>query len=219
MRAVDRLLARLNSPPSKSSIGSETPFSDLLRQSRGGCRDSLGELAGRFYPRVETLVHARLQRDLRRSRPWLSARFSTGDVVHEVFNDILTDVRGFRGATPDAFAGYLSILVRNRIVDAIRHHEAAQRDARRGTPESRAYGEASVAQGPAESAAINEERGRFQEALAALSDRDRMLVRARAEELATFAELAEQLGYETESGVRRAFYAARARLAMHLSRR
>jgi hypothetical protein len=41
-------------------------------------------------------------------------------------------------------------------------------------------------------------------------------VRARAEDLASFEELAQQLGYGSESSARRAFFAAQARLALRL---
>ena len=75
---------------------------------------------------------------------------------------------------------------------------------------------ASSRSGPASIAASLEQIELIQHALNDSHAREQHLLRARIEGQATFAELAEQLGYDTESGARRAFYTAQARLALIL---
>ena len=61
-----------------------------------------------------------------------------------------------------------------------------------------------------------EEIERYREALTEFSHKDQLLLRARLEGTATFAELAEQLGYGSSSAARRAFHTAQAHLAFLL---
>ncbi|MEO0651694.1 MAG: sigma-70 family RNA polymerase sigma factor [Planctomycetota bacterium] len=192
-------------------------FEALLARARTGESRALEALVDRFYARVQADVHRRLSQDLRRGRRWLLARFSTGDVVHEVFESVIRDLDGFRGSSEDAFQGYLAVVIRNRILDAVRFHEAARRDGRRSVdaddgPELRA----GTHHDPAVAAARSEEAERLEDGLADLDPRERHLVRARIEGVASFAELAEQLGYGSESAARRAYYSTLARLSVRL---
>lgn len=193
-----------------------TDFSAVLQAARSGDAQALETLAERFYPTVQRMVHQRLEMDLRTSRPWLTARFSTGDVVQEVFLGVLRDLDAFGGDNEGAFAGYLAMVVRNRIIDAVRFHEAECRDGRRPGITAESIDLAGSAQDPASEAARSEQTERLHSALAQFEPRERLLLRARLEELATFGELAAQLGFATESGARRAYYAAQARLALVL---
>lgn len=191
-------------------------FQALLTAARAGDADALDGVFERFYPRVQRMVHVRLARDLRTTRPWLAARFSTGDVVQEVFRSVLGDLRAFAGDNEGAFAGYLAMVVRNRIVDAVRFHEAGPRDGRRSLADAEDVGAQPDADDPARAAAHVEELERFHAALATFPERERLLLRARLEGTGNFTELAEQLGYGSESTARRAFHAAQARLAVLL---
>lgn len=196
------------------NVESVPPFDAELEAARSGQSEALERLTGRFYPTVQQIVHRRLAQDLRLSRPWLTARFSTGDVVQEVFQSVLSDLSAFRGRTEEAFIGYLAMVVRNRIVDAIRFHEADRRDGRRMAP-LEGHSELPGPEGdPAAHAASGEMVERLHKALATFDEPTRLLLRARIEGTATFAELAARLGHETEAGARRAFYAAQARLAL-----
>ena len=196
----------------------QTPFLTLLASARNHDSVALDELFERFYERVQADVHRRLARDVRISRPWLKARFSTGDVVQEVFRSILSDLETFGGSTEDAFAGWLSVVARNRIVDSIRFHEADCRDGRKVQPIAEDEEQLQNSRGtdPMVSAARQEEIQRLENALKEFEPRVQLLVRARAEDLASFEELAEQLGFGSESSARRAFFAAQARLALKL---
>ena len=91
----------------------------------------LGGVCERFYPLVEQRVRRLLACDLRRGRPWLAAKVSTGDIVHEVFVSVLRDEQAIPTRSDQAIAAYLGRLVRNRLVDTLRHHQAARRDSRR----------------------------------------------------------------------------------------
>ncbi|MEZ6016310.1 MAG: sigma-70 family RNA polymerase sigma factor [Planctomycetota bacterium] len=192
------------------------PFHEALEGARRGESGALDLLTRRFYPTVQGLVHHRLASDLRRSRPWLSARFSTGDVVQDVFDGVLRDLGAFAGQTEEAFVGYLAAVVRNRIIDAIRFHEAAQRDGRRMHALGDEFDAEDERPTPAENAMTAEEFERLFRALAEFDVREQHLLRARLEGVSTFTELADQLGYCSESAARRAFYDAQARLTLRL---
>jgi RNA polymerase sigma factor (sigma-70 family) len=196
----------------------EPNFLALLARARTREGAALEDLFRRFYERVQADVHRRLSRDVRISRPWLKSRFSTGDVVQEVFRSVLGDLDTFGGSTEDAFAGWLAMVVRNRIVDSIRFHEADCRDGRKGLaiPEDEEQLGPHDGTDPLVAAARQEQILRLEEALKEFEPRVQLLVRARAEDLASFEELAEQLGFGSESSARRAFFAAQARLALRL---
>lgn len=206
--------ATLTSPDRSSAA-----FLETLERAKQGQRDARNELIEQFYPQVRSIVHRSLATDLRTNRPWLAARFSTGDVVQEVFRSVIDDLHAFEGQTEKAFAGYLSMLVRNRIIDAIRFHEADRRDGRLSAPSPEDDQHESGHELPAGEAERREQRDLLYRALEELPERERLLVRARFEESASFKELAEQLGYGSESAARRAYTAAQARLAVRLVRR
>lgn len=193
-----------------------TPFATLLENARRADPEALDALVRRFYPEVQRLVHLRLARDMRHHRPWIAARFSTGDVVQSVFEGVIRDLGAFAGKTEEAFVGYLAAVVRNRIVDAVRFHEAAQRDGRRASSITQRLELKSGELDPAEALVSEEAMGELLLALAEFEPRVQHLLRARLEGLASFRELADQLGYGSESAARRACFAAQAKLAVRL---
>jgi RNA polymerase sigma factor (sigma-70 family) len=194
-------------------------FLELLAEARAGRPEALDALMAAFYPVVQRMVHKSLARDLRVHRPWLTARFSTGDIVQEVFRSVLKDLGAFAGTTEAAFLGYLTMVVRNRLIDAIRFHESERRDGRRTGSVSGTWGPARTPDDPEQHVATAEELERMHRALARFPERERLLLRARFEGVETFKNLGEQLGYGSETATRRAFYAAQARLAILLGER
>jgi RNA polymerase sigma factor (sigma-70 family) len=207
------------SPPATLSAVQPRSFLELISHAKGADPEALDALFDRFYPLVRRMVHESLARDLRAGRPWLAARFSTGDVVQEVFRSVLKDISAFAGRTEESFAGYLAMVVRNRLIDSVRFHEAERRDGRRGATATSARGLESGSDDPAALAAVSDELARLHAALAQFEERERLLLRARFEGVESFQNLAEQLGYGSESAARRAFYAAQARLAILLAER
>lgn len=200
----------------RPSVDSNPSFPDELAAARRGDTEALARLASRYYTTVQRLVHHRLETDMRSGRPWLAARFSTGDVVQEVFQGVLKDLDAFAGKSEGAFIGYLSMVVRNRIIDAVRFHQAECRDGRRMDPAEAGWGMPAAEPDPLAQAAQVEQVQLLRTALERFAPREQLLLRARLEGQATFDELAEQLGFETESGARRAFYSAQARLVLIL---
>lgn len=207
--------------PSRTNDGAhgEARFQDLLAASKAGDAAALDELFERFYPVVQRMVHRRLATDLRRHRPWLSSRFSTGDVVQEVFRSVLGSIEAFDEGTEDDFAGYLAMIVRNRIVDAIRFHEAEQRDGRQASSEEHLAAEPGPERDPSEEAVNQDELRRFREVLDEFGERERLLLRARFEGTESFESLARKLGYSSQFAARRAFFAAQGRLLTRLRAR
>jgi len=197
-------------------VTSPSSFRATLTAARRGDTEALDALATRFYPTVQRIVHHRLATDLRTSRPWLTARFSTGDVVQEVFQAVLRDLDAFAGESEDAFVGYLAMVVRNRIIDAIRFHQAERRDGRRTRTAPTAFDPAQDGLDPVAEVASTEQVERFFEALAQFEPREQLLLRARFEGVASFEALAAQLGYGSESTARRVFYTAQAKLSLLL---
>lgn len=191
-------------------------FAALLRRAKAGEPEALDELFSRFYGRVERKVHRSLASDVRNGRPWVSARFSTADVVQDIFHGVLRDLGTFQGTSERAFAGYLTMVIRNRIIDSIRFHEADRRDGRRGVRPIETADRDSDSESPPERAAQADEYETYLRALNALPERDQLLLRARLEESATFEELTETLGYPSVSTARRAFLSAKARVAVLL---
>ncbi|QDV05734.1 RNA polymerase sigma factor SigD [Planctomycetes bacterium Poly30] len=194
-------------------------FQEQLKGAAAGDEVALNTLFERFYPVVQTMVHRRLAIELRAKRPWLLARFSTGDVVQEVFRSALRDLRAFSGNSEDAFAGYLAMIVRNRIVDSIRFHHASQRDRRKAVDENEAELRVSGEEDPSDSMEFDEEVGRYRAALETFEERERLLLRARFEKTHSFDALAEALGYSSPYAARRAFFKAQAILTQRLEHR
>ena len=202
-------------PPSDT----QAAFQATLRAARTGDAEATETLFKNYYPRVKQLVHLGLSKDLRSNRPWLTTRFSTGDVVQEVFRSLLKDLSGFRGTTEDAFRGYLAMVVRNRLLDAIRFHESARRDGRRTTPTPEGMDTPSASLDPAAEAQTAEEANDLHEVLQTFPEHERLLLRARLEQGAVFKDLAEQLGYSSKAAARRAFFSAQALLVIRLGQR
>lgn len=176
-------------------------------------RGRLEELCRSHYPRVEKLVHQMLAHDVRRGRPWLASVMSTGDVVQDVFLGVVRDFDGFRGDEA-TFVGYLARLVRNRMIDSLRHHEASCRDQRRHTAGLEEV--LSESRSPFSRLRANEDAAELQRALATLKDRDRALLRGRIEDGESFQQLATALGYASADSARKAFCAIQAKLLLRM---
>lgn len=188
----------------------------LLAAARSGDRSATERLTAELYPAVQALVHTSLASDLRRKRPWLSAMFSTGDVVQEVFLNVVRGFDGFHGTHEGALVAYLATLVKNRLVDAVRFHEAMCRDVRRTPVRVEDTDEPSRRDGPAEVAEREEQLRLFTQVLAKMPMREQLLLRERLHGSQTFQELADTLGYPSEDAARKAFHAVQARLLLRL---
>jgi RNA polymerase sigma factor (sigma-70 family) len=201
--------------PTESSVF-EPPFAALLQRSRAGDRDALHVLLERYYPRVRAAVHRRLQRDVRAHHRWIAPLFSTGDVVQDVFLSILRTLHQFAGGDEDGFVRYLTCAVRNRLVDAIRHHGAAVRDARRDRqPPPDDPADPCT---PALALARAEQQRRYESIVASLAPRQQRLIELRLQDRLGFARIARILAFPSADAARKAHAKARALLLARLQR-
>lgn len=174
-------------------------------------------------PGVRSLVHASLQQDFRQRHRWMLPLFSTQDVVHEVLTAVVQDLADTQFEGPAPFCAYLGTLVRHRLLDAVRFHEAARRDGRRQVAEPTA-GIAGVAADrreatPTLAASLGERAGLVRDALGELPERQRRLLELRLVEDTPFAAIGEALGYASAETARQAFHDAQAKLLVKLRMR
>ncbi len=176
------------------------------------------ELVSRYLPDVRELVHRELAADFRRQHRWILPLFSTGDIVQEVFVSVVTSLDRFEGEDEAAFTRFLVTLVKHRLVDAVRHHEAGCRDVRRQEAAADEFGPVADPT-PSIAASLGEQVGIFRTVLGSFDVRERTLLELRLVDELPFATLAERLGYGTEDTARKAFRSAQARLLVRLRAR
>ncbi len=111
------------------------------------------------------------------------------------------------------------MVVRNRLVDAVRFHEAAQRDGRRTSHHETDDVPASGPRPCCGDSPVADEEEVFRELLGEFEEREQLLIRARLEQSASYQDLADQLGYSSRCAAQRAFYSAQTKLLMRLRRR
>lgn len=172
------------------------------------------------YAPVKRLVHRDLEQDFRKRHRWIMPLFSTHDVVHEVLAAVVKDLSDTSFAGPERFFAYLGTLVRHRLLDAVRFHEAARRDDRKKVAEP-TVGMAQLAADrrettPTMAASLGERAGLVRDALQELPERQRRLLELRLLEDATFPQIRDALGYSSDETARQAFQDAQARLLVKL---
>lgn len=205
------------------SDGSTADWRALVARCRAGERAAQDEIVLLFQDRVRARVHKELQDDFRKHHAWMLALFSTRDVVQDVLCAVVSALGSGDFADEDAFAGYLATMARNRLLDAVRHHEAQKRDARREVrdldPELvRARSDQDLPT-PALAAQLAEQAGLVNEVLDALDPRRRALITLRLVDEKSYPVIAQELGYASAETARQAFVEAQARLLVKLRAR
>lgn len=195
------------------------PLPRLLEAARAGDAKARDELCSRFYERVRGLVHHQIQQRLRRPGHGALARMSTGDVVQDVLLEVLRGLDRWEGDDEEAFVGLLATLVEHRIVDSVRHHQAACRDVRRHDDIGPVTAGAGHDETPSLVASGNEALAIYREVLASFPDRERALLTLRLEDALEFKDLAARLAYPSPDAARKAFHSVQARLLLRLRRR
>lgn len=199
----------------------------LLTRAAGGEAAARELLLRQWYPRVRDLVHRHLERDFRLRHRWLLPLFSTGDFVQEAFLGVVRNFEGLPAAGADGSEGgddavlrYLSTVVKHRILDAVRHHEAARRDDRRVAQEpERGMGvlpSAAMDPTPSSQASVVEQLAIYERARAELPQRQQLLLEMRLVDEKPWADVAEDLGYASADAARKAFREAQAKLLVKL---
>jgi DNA-directed RNA polymerase specialized sigma24 family protein len=164
-------------------------------------------------------VQARRQLRQRRGAAAVLARLSTGDVVQEVFLDVLQHLEHWHGDDEAAFLRLLATLVEHRLVDEVRRHHAARRDARRDGGAGPTTLGVGVDRTPSVSAEQREAVHLYRDVLDTFAGREQALLALRIEDELEFAELAVRLAYPSADAARKAFHAAHARLLVRLRER
>lgn len=197
-----------------------TELQPAIVAAAGGDGAACTRVVEACYGTVQQFVHRDLDRDFRQHHRWILPLFSTHDVVHEVLAAVVRDLKDTQFDGVEPFCAYLGTLVRHRLLDAVRFHEAARRDGRKQVAEPTA-GLAGVVQDgreatPTLAASLGERAGLVREAMAELPERQRRALEMRLLEDATFPQIAEALGYSSEATARQACLDAEARLLVKL---
>ncbi len=195
-------------------------LAELLQRARAGAADARDELVRRFYDRVRALVHRQLRQRLRPQQHALLRLLSTGDVVQEVFVDVLQKLDRWDGEREEAFTALLATLVEHRLVDQVRRSQASRRDVRRQAAAGPAkVGALAPGSSPATLAGDGEQLAIYREALATFPERERALLAMRLEDELPFDQLAARLGWPSADAARKAFHQVQARLLVRLRQR
>ncbi len=206
------------------SVPSSTnPLTDLARRAAQGDAGARAALLEAAYPRVRAMVHRELELDFRRNHRWILPLFSTGDIVHNVFEGVLASLDSCASEDDAALLRFLAALVKHRLIDAVRHHEAERRDPRRAQGLETAGGGLVAAVGddptPSMHAALGEQVRIFQEVLDSFPARERALLEMRLVEDKPWDEVATALGWPSGNAALKAFRGAKARLLIRLRAR
>ena len=204
---------------------SEADWRSTLEAAAGGDAAARNQLIERYADRVRSRVHAELEQDFRRNHRWILPLFSTRDVVQDVFVAVIRSLSAGERDQLDfpsehAFIAWLSTVCRNRLLDAVRHHEAGRRDVRRSV--SDAEGELAAGKSddgraaPELAAQLAEHAAILADVLAELPERQRDLITMRIVDGEKFAVLADKLGFSSEESVRQSFHRAQAKLLVKL---
>jgi RNA polymerase sigma factor (sigma-70 family) len=200
----------------------ELDLDDLIARASAGEAEARNRLVARLYSRVRSLVHDRLQQDFRRRHRWILPLFSTMDIVQEVLSDAIGSLQAHEFESEEMLVRYLSTVVRNRLLDAVRFHEADRRDVRRVvSPEAVVEPAAATGHGtaPILAASLAEQAAVLREVLATFTQRHQSLLEMRLMDEATFGVIASELGYASAETARQAFQEAQAKLLVRLRAR
>lgn len=92
----------------------------LVRASKTGDNEALGELLEQYRGFLLMLAHRYLSASLRR-------RIDPADIVQVTFLEAKRDLGSFRGQTPAEFAGWLRGMLRNNVASAVTRHVTTQK--------------------------------------------------------------------------------------------
>ena len=177
----------------------------LLQRARDGDAAALDDLFARHIPPLRRWATGRLPH-------WARDIVDTQDLVQETMLHTFTRVEGFEPRGEGALQAYLRQAVMNRIRNEFR------RAKRKPAPDALDSAMPSDQTTPFEAAARQQQRDRYDAALATLSAQERDLIVARIELGLTYEEMAETLGKPSWNAARMATARALLRLAEALKR-
>ena len=182
-----------------SALLSDEPTIELVLRAQSGDRAAVEALLQRSIPHLKRWAHGRLPAAARGS-------LDTGDLVQETVLHVLRRLDTFQPRHVGAMQAYLRQSVLNRIRDEVR------RIGRHPAPCELPDDMASEEPSPLERAVEAEAVSQYNQALMALSLRDRQLVVARIEAQWSYDEIARHFGMPTADAARMAVSRALRRL-------
>ena len=177
----------------------------LLQRARSGDRAALDDLFARHIPPLRRWATGRLPR-------WARDIVDTHDLVQETMLQTFKRVESFEPRGEGALQAYLRQAVMNRIRNEFRR---AKRKPAPGPLDSALASDETT---PFEAAVRQQQRDRYEAALASLSEQERELIVARLELGLTYEEMAEAVGKPSWNAARMATARALLRLAEALKR-
>jgi RNA polymerase sigma factor (sigma-70 family) len=172
---------------------------ELVQRAQQGDAAALALIAERYLPRLERWASGRLP-------SYARALFDTADLVQETMLRTLAGIERI-DARPGAFQSYVRQAVLNRIRDQIRW--ASRRGGPQELPEELVDG----SQSPLEDAIGGDLLARYEQAMAAIREEDRLLLHLRIELDFEYGEIAAMTGHPSPDAARMAFQRALGRLA------
>lgn len=178
----------------------------LIARARAGDQAALDDLFARFAPALRRWASGRLPRSARDLA-------DTPDLVQEALVSTFRNLKGFEHRGEGAFQAYLRQAVMNRIRDELR--KTRSRPATTEVDPDLPAADAS----PLEAAIGSESVGRYEAALASLTETEREVIIARVELGLTYSEIAAATGRPTANAARMAVARALVRLAEEMGER
>jgi len=183
----------------------------LLGDARAGEDDAFGRLFEAFRRHLLLLAHQELPQSLR-------GKIGPSDLVQETAVDARRGFPAFRGSTAEECFAWLRSILRNNVVDAVRHYETSQkrsagREVRLATPAGRREGIAvEMPHGLPDGSAIRrEDAAILSHAMTRLSDDHRQVLHLRYWQGLSFVEIGTHLRRSPDA-IRKLWYRAVERL-------
>ena len=203
-RTIQRLI-RIDSHMKKEMNGDMNATLALIRKAQAGDQDALGEVFARYYNTVRAFVRRRLGKELRLD-------MDSVDIMQETFLAAVESFDKFEVRYDAGIVHWLSCIAENRIREQARYARAQKRDRRR--QRALRFLRDSVAGGsvhmepaaeitlPGDAAAKNELKAKLNVALDRLKPKYRDVIMHRTYGKASWAEVADLMGQNTEAAAR-----------------
>lgn len=177
----------------------------LVMAARSGASDALGQLLEAARPQLLALANRTMPHGIR-------GKCGPSDIVQQTAIDAHRGISGFAGESPEEFFCWLRVILRNNVLDSIRHYQSSRsRDVDREVslddprPHPTVVEIAPVVRRPDDSAVRREEMLAVERALDTLTPDRRAAVWMRHWEGRSFADIGERLG-STEGAARKLWY-------------
>jgi RNA polymerase sigma factor (sigma-70 family) len=189
-------------PEPGRSLDAEASF-DLLVRARQDDAEALNELCRRYVPRLQRWAHGRLP-------AWARDALDTHDLVQDTLTSVFQKIPSFDPRHEGAFAAYVHLALRNRLLDAIR------RARRRPVVDALDSDKSDPEPSPLMQAIGQETLDRYEEALQRIKPEEQAAIVLRVEMGYSYEEIAEELRKPTAAAASMAVRRALVRLAKEM---